>query len=461
MKPLKLGYWEEAFLKFETRITSGSEITRLNALINLFHLSKQAPNDPLLKTLPPLAHLLDSPDSPDPIREASAFCLNRIASKGDTFLVSGIVQSGALISALTLLSTRTNNNFHRVLIKFIRVLVNFDVGCRSTIARNGGLEIILGLLNSCPERDKLYLLEILSALALLSEVRRVLPRLRGLRFLVEAVRCGNFKSRERAAQAIGLLGVNERARSMLVALGVIPVLVELLREGDCAAKLVAGNSLGVISAHVDFIRPVAEAGAIALYAELLRGSDQTGKEIAEDVFCILAVVEENAVAIAEHLVQILREGDDEVKAAASDVIWNLSGYKYSISVVRNSGAIPVLVELLRGANGDVRRSVAGAISQLSYNEADRVALVDAGAVSILVELLHNDELEEEKDYAVEALVNFGEDPLQRSIIFEAIDGTLFQNMQNRMARLHVSDEQLARSLRRMSAQTLTWDPIFS
>ncbi|KAK0601397.1 hypothetical protein LWI29_023875 [Acer saccharum] len=158
-----------------------------------------------------------------------------------------------------------------------------------------------------------YLLEILSALTLMREVRTVLSSLRGLRFLVEAAHFG--------------------------------ILVDLFRVGDSTTKVVAGNSPGVISVHVDYIRLVAEAGAILLYAELLQVPDFIGKEIAEDVFCVLAVAKENAVSIAEHLVRILREGDDESKPVSADVFCDLSDYKHSIHVVRSSGAIPIPVNL--------------------------------------------------------------------------------------------------------------------
>lgn len=60
-----------------------------------------------------------------------------------------------------------------------------------------------------------------------------------------------------------------------------------------------------------------------------------GKDIAENVFCILAVAEGNAVLIAEQLVRILREGDSEAKFAASDVLWDLAGYRHSVSVIRD------------------------------------------------------------------------------------------------------------------------------
>lgn len=454
--------WEEGFSQFESVIASGNEFMQVQATIRLAHLSKHAPEHVLARCIPILAKLLQIDNSNNlnhSVQEAAAYCLKRIVCQGNGVLAAEIAQSGATNLILSLLP-QSNDRFRSVLIKCVWCLVNFGDVNRLIVARNGGLEIVLDMLNSCRVGNRLYLLEILSALALLREVRRVLVRLGGLRFLVEAVRFGSTISRERACQAVGLLGVTRRARSMLVELGVIQVLVELFRDGDGTTKLVAGNSLGVVSAHIDFIRPVAEAGAIPLYAELLQGPDPVGKEIAEDAFCILAVAEDNAASIAEHLVRILREGDDEAKVAASDVFWDLSSCKHSVSIVQNSGAIPILVELLRDENGEVREKVSGAIAQLSYNEADRAALADAGAVQTLIELLH-DESEELKDNAAEALVNFGKDPQQHDIIFAAVDIPSFQNMQDRMARLRVSDEHMVRSLRRMSINQLTSNPVLT
>ena len=48
-----------------------------------------------------------------------------------------------------------------------------------------------------------------------------------------------------------------------------------------------------------------------------------------------------------------------------------------MTVVRNSGAIPILVDLLSDRNVKVKEKVSGAIAQLSYDEADRQALANA------------------------------------------------------------------------------------
>lgn len=452
--------WEELFDHLQRVMSSGTEVMQLKATLKLARLSNLAPEDLLADTIPILARLLGDIDVSGSltcsIQQAAAYCLKQIASRGEGRLATKIGQSGVIQSVLRLLP-QSDDTFQRILVKCLRNIVTFANVNRVIVARNGGLEVVIGTLNSCNDGTRRYLLEILSALTLLREVRRVLICLGGLRFLVEAARFGSMVSRERACQAIGLLGITRRARRMLVELGVIPVLVELFHVGDSTTKLVAGNSLGVISAHVDYIRPVAEAGAIPLYAELLQGPDPNGKEIAEDVFCILAVAEMNAVAIAEHLVRILREGNVEAKAAAADVLWDLSSYKHSVPVVRNSGAIPILVNLMSDENDEVREKVSGAIAQLSYNEADRIALADAGAVPIMIELLQC-ESEEVKDNAAESLINFSEDPLQHERISEAIGIPSFQSMQNRMIRLRASDDLMVRSMRRMSIEQLTWDP---
>lgn len=450
--------WEQAFDRFQSVMASGSEAVCLQVITKLASLSKRAPEHVLARSVPFLARLLgdDPSNHSTPIQEAAAYCLYRMTCQGEGRMAIEIGQSVVVLSILRLLP-RSDNGFHRILVKCLWGLVTFATGNRVNVARNGGLEIIVDMLKSCTDDTRRYLLEILSALASLREVRRVIVSLDGLCFLVEAASCGSMVSRERACHAIGLLGVTRRARRMLFELGVIPVLVELFHNGDTKTKLIAGNSLGVVSAHIDFIRPVAAAGAIPLYVELLQGPDPLGKDIAEDAFCILAVAESNAVVIVEHLVRILRNGDDdEAKAAAADVLWDLSGYTHSVSVVQNSGAIPILFDLLSNSNVEVKEKVSGAIAQLSYDESDRLALASAGVIPVLIELLH-DESEELKDHAAEALINFSEDPMQRDRISEAIDNPTFQDMQNRMVHVRASDEHTVRSLRRMSIQQLSWN----
>ncbi|KAI3962967.1 hypothetical protein MKW92_012765 [Papaver armeniacum] len=275
--------------------------------------------------------------------------------------------------------------------KFLWRIVSFNNPNRVAVVRNGGFEIFLGLLGMYSYESRRYLLEILSTLALLREVRRVIINSGGLPFLVESAKKGSIVSRARAAHAIRLIGTTRRVKRIL-----------LLGVGDTSTKIIAGNALGIIASHIDFLRTVAEAG-----------TEHIAKEIAEDVFRILAVAKVNAVSIAGNLVRILQGDNDEAKAAAADVLWDLSGYKHSVSVARRSGAILVLVDILRN------------------NNVDRAALADAGVIPILVSLLQ-DELEELKDNAAEALINFSEDPLLRDRMSEALDIPLFQSVQSRL-----------------------------
>ncbi|XP_009591619.1 protein ARABIDILLO 2 [Nicotiana tomentosiformis] len=451
--------WERAFDLYLNAIACDNEVLWVQATSKLAKLSKHAPEDLLARTVPILVELLrriPSTDLSPSIQEAAAQCLKSVACQGEGRLAVLIGESGAIPSILSLL-THSDGSLRRALLKCLRNIVTFAADNRVIVATHGGLQIILNLLNTCSDDLKRYLLEILSALALLREVRRTILISGGVGFLVESARCGSMVSRYRAAQAIGLLGLVKRARRTLVDSGIFSVLLELVQVGDTSTKLVAANALGMISSHVDYIRPLANAGAIPLYAELLQGTEPMGKEIAEDVFCILALVEENAVAIVEHLVRILRGDNVEAKAASADVLWDLAAYKHLPSVVRDSGAIPVLVQLLEDQNTDVREKVSGAIAQLSYNEADRAALTNSGAIPRLVDMLQ-DESEEMRDNAAEALVNFSEDPSLGDRISDVLNSPSFQNMQERLTQIRASDAHLASSLRHMSFEQLTVDP---
>ncbi|KAL3508400.1 hypothetical protein ACH5RR_027801 [Cinchona calisaya] len=403
--------WEKTFHLYETVIAGDDNSLRIQATFKLGCMSKHAPENTLACVIPVLVELLRSPiDNQSPsIQGASAYCLKCIASQGEGRLAVIIGQCGAIPSLLGLLQT-SESNLQKIILKCLRNIVTFGDSNRLTVVRDGGLEIILNMLNASSPGLRRPLLEILSALSLLREVRRVILGLGGVCFLIESARCGSMISRTRAAQAIGMMGLVKRARRTLVHFGAVRALMELIQNGDTPAKLVAANALGVISSHVDYIRPVAQAGAIPLFAEILEGCEPLGKEIAEDVFCVLAVVEENAVVIFQHLVRILRGSNTEAKAAAADIIWDLASYKHLVSVVQTSGAIPILVELLRDGSGDVKEKVSGAIAQFSYNKAGRLSLADSGVIPILIQTL-DDESEELRENAAEALVNFSDDPL--------------------------------------------------
>ncbi|KAF2605174.1 hypothetical protein F2Q70_00025498 [Brassica cretica] len=105
------------------------------------------------------------------------------------------------------------------------------------------------------------------------------------------------------------------------------------------------SALTIIAAQTEYIRPVTEA------------------------------VEGNAVLIAEQLVRILREGDNQAKFAASDLLWDLC-------LLLDSGVIPLLVELVRDGSLEFRERISGAISQLCYNENDRTSC--PGSISSLM-----------------------------------------------------------------------------
>lgn len=449
--------WDDAFHSFEDIMNNGSENSKLRATVKLASLLNCVPKHLLLLALPILIELLEGPSIiPGHLQEAAAYCLKRITCNEDPEFVKLVCVPRTLASLVRILS-HSDGRCQRYLIKCLWGVVTSVVDSRVYIFASGGLEVVVNRLASCRDSRRIYLLETLSALALVREVRRTLVSLGELSLLVEAAKSGSMVSRERAAQALGLLGVTRRARRTLVALGVIPALADLLRDGDFSTKVVAGNALGVISSHVDYIRPVAQAGVIPLYAELLRGPEPLGREVAEDVLCVLAVAEGNAVEISEHLVRILQEDNAEAKAAAADVFWDLSGYQHSISVIGNSGVIPILVELLRDGDSDIREKVSGAIAQLSYHEADRSALADAGAIPCLIEMLQY-ESEELRDNAAESLINFSEDPSHLDRLSEAFAMPAFRSMQDRMVHIRAADQHMVRSLRQMSIEQLTRGP---
>ncbi|XP_047983173.1 U-box domain-containing protein 13 [Salvia hispanica] len=437
--------WGVLFRLFAKAIADEDDCRKIEALSKLATMSEHAPESILVRTVPMLLELLGSPysNSNANVQEASACCLAYISSQGD---MAHLIGHSDAIPRLVRLLPNSDGSFQMALLKCLRRVITYWIPNRVSLASHGGLETVLAMLETSSGEFKEILLEILSSLALVREVRKFLWNLRRVDLLVEAASHGCMSSRTRAAQAIGLLGLIKRACRALVDVGAVPVLMHLLTEGTATAQVVAGNSLGVISSHVDFIRPIAQAGAIPLYVELLCGSNLAGKEVAEDVLCVLAVNEENAVEIVENLVRSLRGGDARAKAAAIGVIWDLSSYKYSSPAVRNNSCvIPILVELLGDENFDVREKAAGAVAQMSQNKADRAVLANSGAIQRLISML---EAEDDvlRDDAAEALVNFSLDPSLGEQISCILENPLFQNMQLRVMQMRDADRHMEPSL---------------
>lgn len=404
-------------------------------------LAKQAnslPEQILKEAIPTLMQTLSVYSSGGiSLNEVSVLAVKRLAERGG-YLRLSLGRAGAIPRLLDLASQR-NEKLQILALQALKELaLSTTNGNQELFIRAGGLQIILDLVSSPCMKIKCLTAEILGILARLRSMRREIASHSGVSSIIEAVKVGSMESKSRAAHALGLLAFTKRLRRLIVDAGGISVLIDLLRDGDEAAKLVAGNSLGIISARIDHLGLVAQAGAIPLFISLLEGGSPHGKDIAEDALCILAVSEENALAIIEHLVRILCHGSTEAKAAAADIIWDLSSYRQSVSMVLAAGAIPVLVDLLKSESEDVKENVSGAIAQLTYNDDDRQALGEMGAIPILVGLLQ-DSSTAVRANMVEALNNFAEDPTYRSEILDACSGPDLMDIQS-MARGVITED---------------------
>lgn len=403
-------------------------------------------------------HAADRPTEPQrAVQIAAVYCLKCIASNGDGTLANEIGHSGAIEHVLRLLPTTSDDTLRLLLVKFLWILVSLGDECRVVLARNGGLEEVVEMLinHGSDLRLERYLLEILSALSMLKDVRKELVQAGGLRLLIQATRVGSVASRGRACRAIGLLGISKTMRQVLSKRGAIPALVELFHAGDIETKLVAANSLGVISAHTNSIRPAGQAGAVDVFAELLLGPESLGREIAEDAFCVLAVAEPNAVEIANHMVRVLEEGNDEAMASAADVLWDIAVYRHRAPILQNCGAIPILIELLRDQGGqpEVRERVCNLVSRLCYEKRYRDVIANIKAIPLLADIVdHDDESEDVKQSAAEVLLCLQEDPDHSDKVSGAMDVASLRHVEKLLVEIHKADEAMDRSLRRMRSR---------
>lgn len=448
--------WDRLSRLFSVTISSSSIQLKLKSIISFTKLSKQAPDSIIAPQIPILINLLNSTDN-SIIQESIAHALLSLSRKPNCSLAQIIVQSGAIPIILRLLLI-SRNGFRRCLLKCLNHMVMFSDSNRVSLAINGGLQVILELIVLSSDDTRKYLLMILTSLSLLREVRRDIVNNNGLRFLTEALLRGNMLSRTRAAHAIGLIGISKGTRHALVELGAIESLIRLLREGDNSSRIVAGNALGIVSSHVDHMKLVGQHGAIPLYMEMLKGESTTGREIVEDVFCVLAVAHENAEKIMDELVTLLKgiEEDEDVKAIAINIVWDLANYEHSVCVLRNSGVIQVLIELLRNGSMNIKEKALATIAQLSYEKKNKGVMVAEGLLPLLFELLRNGDAEL-KEYAAECVINFLEDPLYCDLVSQVYEIPSFYTLRERLHRIRSSNDDMTSSMRILSIEQLTSD----
>ena len=401
--------WAEVARKYLHVVSSGDEAAAVRATLEIKRLACHAPDSAMRVAARALVGLLARSPPPRLQAAASQALCSVVGVDGGRFAAES-VDAGFFPVAKRLLP-EAEEVPQRIMLRCLSCILTLHATSRVVFGRGGGAEVILDLFPGCSGATKRRLVEILSALALMKEVRRLLLNDGKVEYLVAAISSGNLASRTRAAQAAGLLGASTIGRSLLVEMGAPVALVGLMRNGDSSANLVAANALGIVSSIGPHLPLILQSGAIPLYAELLKERHPLAKDIVEDVFCILISIRDNAGVVLENLAGILRGEDDLAISAAVDVLLALAEYKSVIPFLKSSGVITVLVDLLRnGNNHDVIEKVTGAVAQLSYEEYIREGLMEVGAIPVLLDLLNGRLGNLTESAAAEALINFSEDP---------------------------------------------------
>ncbi|CAN6300400.1 unnamed protein product [Urochloa humidicola] len=400
--------WAQVARKYVNVVSSGDEAAAVRATLEVKRLASHAPDPAVRLAVRALVGVLAGSPPPRLQAAASQALCSVVRVDGGKFAAE--VVAAGFFTVAHLLLPESEEVPLRILLRCLSCVLSFHATSRVEFTRGGGAEVILNLFPGCSAATKRWLVEILSALALMREVRRLLLTDGKVEYLVEAISFGNLASRTRAAQAAGLLGASTIGRSSLAEMGAPLALVGLMRDGDSSAKLVAANALGIVSSIGHHLQLIHQSGAIPLYAELLKEDHPLAKDIVEDVFCILISIRDNAGVVLENLAGILRGEDDLAISAAVDVLLALAEYKSTIPFLSSSGVITVLVDLLRNRNHDVIEKVTGAVAQLSYEEYVREGLMEAGAIPVLLDLLHGHLRDLTESAAAEALINFSEDP---------------------------------------------------
>lgn len=209
--------------------------------------------------------------------------------------------------------------------------------------------------------------------------------------VIDLLTRGSNDAKQRAAQVIMALALNEDLRDDLN--GAVQPLMELIRipQPSNMARHALG-ALGVLVQEERNLRQVVDAGAIKLLVAWL--ANKLEKPIETGVVWLLSTLAEhhaeavfNADAVAP-MIEIIKTGHTSSKTSAMGVLMNLGNTNDAIrGSIADAGAVELLAHMLKEGNPLDKVTATATLWKLSRNVGVRKQIVEAGCIVPLVEAL--------------------------------------------------------------------------
>lgn len=326
---------------------SGSDDEKTCAASSLLHLSNFAENRVAIVTSGGIAPLVALARGGNDLRKLNAartlwlLCLDQAHREAT-------VGGGGISAMIELL--RSDNSDHRDWASCVLAELAWCPGPDAAITERGGVPALLEMLESGNDIQKASAAGALWGLARARANRSAIATA-GIPAFMALIRNGNNIHKERAAAALSALCDDEPAQKLIVSEGGVEALVVLARDGTDEQK----------------------RQAVTVLEQLLRRRPSHAQYKANRTLITAC----DGIPV---LVELIRGGNEKLKAHALDAIWSLSQEQASRPVIAAAGGVPVVVGLICDGNDEQNASAAGAHESLSNEHATRPLIAAAGGI---------------------------------------------------------------------------------
>ncbi|XP_056290596.1 armadillo repeat-containing protein 3 isoform X2 [Pseudoliparis swirei] len=342
------------------------------------------------KGLPPLIHLLSSPD-PDIEKNSLETIFNLVQDSQSRLAVHTL---GGIPPLLDLLKSE----FPVIQMLALKTLQNvtIDKDSCNTFREEQGFEKLMDILSNTEFRDlHAEALEVVANCLRDSESLQLIHKGGGLKRLMEFVLTPNMPENQcSAVKCIARVAQSSENRTLLHEQNVETVLVELLSAADISVKTAACQAVSVMSLHQDSKDSFRDLGGIPAVVQLLSNESLVLREAATQALSNLTHSNQlNAFAVYEAegheiLVQQLYGSCARTVANSAATLGNMAEQEVIRCSILSHGAIPALVEPLKSTDTQVLVNSTLCLAVLACETGARAELLSARGLHPLVNLLH-------------------------------------------------------------------------
>jgi hypothetical protein len=234
----------------------------------------------------------------------------------------------------------------------------------------------------------------------------------GIPALIAIVRDGTAEGKAKAVAALDFLSVEDENKVLIAREQGIPALVELTKSGTTEGKEKAEGILWNINVNNDNeVLTACIGGFPALLVLMQHGSKSKGKPLADIAIRALwrndsDKLEKSAnAACISSLIDLLKNGTDDSKGFAANIIKVLCRDEECAEKVLKAGGIPPLIALLRDGTSDSKSKAADALVNVSHTDERSAVIAKEGGVGPIIALLRDGDTVASKSAALDIIRN--------------------------------------------------------